>query len=1524
MVRPFHLSWLLCTALLFSFALGSAPAHGQDAPFVTVWDTQIDGESDNDQIIIPGTGTDYTIEWEEVGNPTNDSSGTGSGTHTITFPSPGTYRVKITGNFTRIRFGLGSAEGGDRDKIISVEQWGDIEWDTMESAFGRARNLEISADDTPNLSSVSSMRRMFRAAESITGENSNMESWNTSNVTNMSRLFEQAESFNYDISGWDVSNVENMDNMFSSAKEFNQDIGDWDISSVKVMSGMFSGASSFNGDITSWNTGNVESMVNMFRGASSFNRNINGWDVSSVTNMTRMFDEASDFNQSLGAWDISGVEDTETFPNSFQDIFTGSALSSENYDRTLTGWAGQRLNSGLGFGAGGIEYCNSGPFRQHLMQAFNLSIEDSGQKDGCPNVLKSSQARQVDGDGTFEFGDVATTMTFDGVIGSGRVTLGLLANEARNIEGISEANVSQYRLVIAGGGISFFETVELRFDVEGFVGIDDPTDLVVYSRSRPGNGAFEALSTTFDESTGEIVVETDGLGELVFASDTNPLAPRVINVGIGTLDFGTVAIRDTVVETITISSDGEAPLEGIAELTGEETPYSIGAGQGEFSLEPGKNLDVEVRYAPEKVSNPDLDTLEITHNGDSTSSPVKVPIEGGAEAPQIATEPTPLEFGPVPVDSTERDTVAIRNEATEVADLRVDSTTLKREGSLFTIAAGDEGAIVEPDDETSVVLEYTPEVESTQDTDTLDVFHNDPNVEDPLAVPIIASAEAPQIAASLTPSDTTVRSGQTAELTHTVENEATEVAQLEVRITSVPDFLTLENVEGGTFNSSDSTLTLNPGAESVLTYSFEETVDSTTTFEGKIAQETNDPDATTVELPVSITAEAAQIALAPSQIEFDVTAIAGARGGEAAPTDTFEIKNTNGATLTVESVAVAENSSPFAVSEVPEMPFEVEGGDSQPIEVTYDPSEPTPEGEPDTAAVAIESDADNVEGPVEVGLEGASEAPQITASLAPQETTIGSGETATFTQSVANNATEVAQLEVKITGVPDFLTLEGAEGGTFNASDSTLTLNPGAESALTYSFEETVESTTTFEGEISHETNDPGTPTIDLSAAVTVQPAGLAVEITQSFGSASRPEDYRLVALPGRVDRPLESTIGGDAGTAWQAFWDDGSDEDFLIKFDGSDTFRFRPGRGFWMTATEEWSVQDSVTTVSLEGGQATSVPLHEGWNVVSNPLGSNVPWDAVDQANGGNLQPAWTFTGSFARADTFRSARTGQAYYFLNDGGLDSLSIPVTGSSESGQSALTAETSGSEEKKSSPETMRLVARQGDSLRSSVQVGVAAKGSENAAAEDIVAPPARFSELSLRLLASSDVLARRQFLATEYRNPDSGTEGGHTFDLQLKNETGETVQVSASNIQAITGREAFLIEEGTGRSHDLRARRSVTIEVADSTAFRLAIGTEEYVENEREAILPDEVSLTTYPNPMREQATLEYTLPEATDVRITVYDVLGRQVALLENGRKEAGRHTVGFSGERLSSGVYFGRLKTGNQTRTQKITVVR
>lgn len=70
----------------------------------------------------------------------------------------------------------------------------------MNSAFYGAKNLEINAPDTPNLSGVTDLRQMFFQASSVGGTGSTGNwNWNTSNVTLMTLMFRQATSFNKDI-----------------------------------------------------------------------------------------------------------------------------------------------------------------------------------------------------------------------------------------------------------------------------------------------------------------------------------------------------------------------------------------------------------------------------------------------------------------------------------------------------------------------------------------------------------------------------------------------------------------------------------------------------------------------------------------------------------------------------------------------------------------------------------------------------------------------------------------------------------------------------------------------------------------------------------------------------------------------------------------------------------------------------------------------------------------------------------------------------------------------------------------------------------------------------------------------------------------------------------------------------------------------------------------------------------------------------------------------------------------------------
>ena len=299
------------SAVLAAPGAGVAHAAASD-DFVTKWNTTANGES----ITIPvggATGT-YTVNWGD------GSTTTQSGDVTHAYTTPGTYSVKISGDFTRIHLGGGSA--ANAAKLHTIEQWGNATWSTMASAFEGASAMTYAATDTPDLSGVTDMSNMFRGASDFSGA---IGSWDVSSVTNMSGTFYGASSFDKNL-GWNVSSVTDMSGMFWGASSFNRFIGSWDVSSVTDMSNMFRGATSFHQPSNNWDVSSATDMSGMFWGATSFNRPLSNWDTSSVTDMSDMFRGATSFHQPLSAWDTSSVTD-----------MSGTFWGATSYDRN-TSW----------------------------------------------------------------------------------------------------------------------------------------------------------------------------------------------------------------------------------------------------------------------------------------------------------------------------------------------------------------------------------------------------------------------------------------------------------------------------------------------------------------------------------------------------------------------------------------------------------------------------------------------------------------------------------------------------------------------------------------------------------------------------------------------------------------------------------------------------------------------------------------------------------------------------------------------------------------------------------------------------------------------------------------------------------------------------------------------------------------------------------------------------------------------------------------------------------------------------------
>ncbi len=79
-----------------------------------------------------------------------------------------------------------------------------------------------------------------------------------------------------------------------------------------------------------------------------------------------------------------------------------------------------------------------------------------------------------------------------------------------------------------------------------------------------------------------------------------------------------------------------------------------------------------------------------------------------------------------------------------------------------------------------------------------------------------------------------------------------------------------------------------------------------------------------------------------------------------------------------------------------------------------------------------------------------------------------------------------------------------------------------------------------------------------------------------------------------------------------------------------------------------------------------------------------------------------------------------------------------------------------------------------------------------------------------------------------------------------------------------------------------------------------------------------------YPNPFNPVTRIKYTLPEASVVDFSVFDVTGREVYSNLNQAKSAGNHTINFDATQYPSGVYIYRISTGSYISTKKMTLIK
>ena len=421
------------------------------------------------------------------------------------------------------------------------------------------------------------------------------------------------------------------------------------------------------------------------------------------------------------------------------------------------------------------------------------------------------------------------------------------------------------------------------------------------------------------------------------------------------------------------------------------------------------------------------------------------------------------------------------------------------------------------------------------------------------------------------------------------------------------------------------------------------------------------------------------------------------------------------------------------------------------------------------------------------------------------------------------------------------------------------------------------------------------------------------------FGEASNPTSYRLLSMPTEKPFSLTETLPGEPLKDWIAYMPHRNGEGELVVYDPSDPFQFQPGRGAWVLSTQLWQVnRQSIPTVPLTPQGTYSIPLHPGWNIISNPFDIDLNWADVSQRNT-TSQALWSWEGGYEQAATFQSVRnTATAYYFYNAENATELELPYPNLANPFVP-----------KQASQDAHLLASIQAiheTGSRAAIEIGFLDESLEGLDSYDLFAPPQHFTTMGLfieSLQGSSDQLQPASKHLARDIQPDRHPVTTYNIKLHAKKNT--RVELHIERKTALLEKTILLVNALDGTVHDSDESDRFFIDVQKKeTPFVMLVGERHAVLERSQSIIPQEFTLKqNYPNPFSRSTIITFSLQTDQQITLDVYDNVGRLVQTLVHATLEAGVHQINWdgthrNGHRVASGVYHYQL-TGTTSRLSR-----
>ena len=454
--------------------------------------------------------------------------------------------------------------------------------------------------------------------------------------------------------------------------------------------------------------------------------------------------------------------------------------------------------------------------------------------------------------------------------------------------------------------------------------------------------------------------------------------------------------------------------------------------------------------------------------------------------------------------------------------------------------------------------------------------------------------------------------------------------------------------------------------------------------------------------------------------------------------------------------------------------------------------------------------------------------------------------------------------------------------------------------------------------------SDGETTLTDPAVSPAERPRHVRVATGPQAAAVAVPRDgtYRMVSVPVALEAATPAAVFADdlgpyRPSRWRLLrWD--PDAGAYVDLGDAEGEAVAPGRGYWLAARGEGDAWDVEAGRSVDASAPVEIVLPPGWSQIGVPFSFPVAW--ADVAGADAVPAPVGYDGvEYVPGQATLEPWTGVFVENLTDAPVTIAVPPVE--ADAGEARQRGARLGP-----AAYALRLSATAGDFRDTHNVVGFAEGARPGRDVLDWGEPPPVGEHVRLSVVEEGAALSRSL--------RPSGTDGA-AWDLALSASDGAldggplAVTLALDDLAPLPdgfGRWVLDLDRGAALAV-VEGRARLTLRAGrPAPRLRVVVGTEAFARGAAEgaALTPGAFSLEApRPNPAAGPVRLDYVLAEPADVRLDVFDALGRRVAVLAEGEHAAGVWGVTWT-PNVAAGVYLVRFRAGPFEAVRPLTVVR